>query len=100
MAARAASRATARPRGVCGVAPPLLADCDESPSEGARRRRERTRRAALREINQSYSILSGAAGFKVNLANSLLGIFNVRFHLGSAGLADRATPLVGVEYGF
>jgi hypothetical protein len=30
----------------------------------------------------------------------LLGIFNVRFHLGSGGLADRATPLAGLEYGF
>lgn len=48
----------------------------------------------------SYSVLTGAAGFKVNVANRLLGIFNVRFHLGSGGLADRATPLVGVEYGF
>jgi hypothetical protein len=36
----------------------------------------------------------------VNLAGRLLGIFNVRFHLGSNGLADRATPLVGLEYGF
>lgn len=48
----------------------------------------------------SYSILTGSAGFKVNVANRLLGIFNVRFHLGSGGLADRATPLVGLEYGF
>lgn len=51
-------------------------------------------------ITASYSIMTGAAGFKVNLAQRLLGIFNVRFHLGSGGLADRATPLVGLEYGF
>jgi len=48
----------------------------------------------------TYSITSGAAGFKVNLARGILATFNLRFKLGSAGLADRASPLVGVEYGF
>jgi hypothetical protein len=51
-------------------------------------------------VTTTYSIHAGAAGFKINLAQRLLGTFNVRFHLGSGGLADRASPLVGIEYGF
>lgn len=51
-------------------------------------------------VTATYSITAGSVGFKINLAQRLLGTFNVRFHLGSSGLADRATPLVGVEYGF
>lgn len=51
-------------------------------------------------VTTTYSINAGTAGFKINLAQRLLGTFNVRFHLGSGGLADRATPMVGLEYGF
>jgi hypothetical protein len=51
-------------------------------------------------VTTTYSIHAGSAGFKINLADRLLATFNVRFHLGSNGLADRAAPLIGVEYGF
>ncbi len=51
-------------------------------------------------VTSTYSIETGAAGFKINVARRLLATFNVRFNLGSAGLAYRAAPLVGVEYGF
>lgn len=51
-------------------------------------------------VTTTYSINAGAAGFKINLAQRLLATFNVRFHIGSGGLADRASPLLGIEYGF
>ncbi len=50
--------------------------------------------------NSTYSITTGSAGFKLNIAKRILANFNLRFELGSAGLADRASPLLGIEYGF
>ncbi len=49
---------------------------------------------------RSYAILNGAAGMKFALRNSLLANFNIRFSAGMDGLADRVTPLLGIEYGF
>jgi hypothetical protein len=48
----------------------------------------------------SYAILNGAAGMKFALRDGLLVNFNIRFSAGSGGLADRFTPLLGIEYGF
>jgi hypothetical protein len=48
----------------------------------------------------TFSILNGAAGFKVNIARRVLATFNLRFRLGRNGLVDRVSPLIGLEYGF
>src|SRR5262245_66032717 len=48
----------------------------------------------------SYWISNGSAGLKLALRDGLLANFNVRFNIGGQGLADRATPLVGLEYTF
>ena len=37
---------------------------------------------------------------KLALREGLLANFNVRFRVGGEGLADRATPLIGIEYTF
>jgi hypothetical protein len=51
-------------------------------------------------VTESYSLASGAAGFKFNPVGRLLDDFNILFKLDSAGLRDDVTPLVGVEYAF
>ncbi|HSD67001.1 MAG TPA: hypothetical protein VLF95_09885 [Vicinamibacteria bacterium] len=51
-------------------------------------------------VNESYSLASGAAGLKLNPVGRLLVDFNVLFRLDSAGLRDKVTPLVGIEYAF
>jgi hypothetical protein len=43
---------------------------------------------------------SAAVGFKTNVRGSLLIDFNLRFTLGTNGLSDKVTPLVGIEYSF
>jgi len=48
----------------------------------------------------TFTAASGSIGFKVNIAGRLLANFNVRFKLSDAGLVDRASPLLGLEYGF
>jgi hypothetical protein len=50
--------------------------------------------------SQSYLVSSGSAGMKFALREGLLANFNMRFRIGGEGLADRATPLVGIEYTF
>ena len=50
--------------------------------------------------NSTFSTSAGAIGLKVNIARRVLANFNVRFKIGDAGLVDRASPLVGLEYGF
>ena len=49
---------------------------------------------------ESFWSSSGAVGFKANLRGRLLVDFNLRFNVGNAGLTDRVTPLIGLEYGF
>jgi hypothetical protein len=49
---------------------------------------------------RSYLIRNGAAGLKFAFRDGLLANFNVRFSASNDGLADRVTPLVGIEYGF
>jgi len=59
--------------------------------------------AVLNDITfdrQSFWSSSAALGFKANLAARLLIDFNLRFTLGTNGLTDRVTPLIGMEYGF
>ncbi len=50
--------------------------------------------------SRSYLISNGSAGMKLALREGLLANFNVRFRVGGEGLADRATPLIGIEYTF
>jgi hypothetical protein len=49
---------------------------------------------------QSFNLVNGAVGVKVNLVSSLLLDFNVLFALDDAGLRDKVTPLIGFEYTF
>lgn len=50
--------------------------------------------------NESYNLLSGAVGFKLNVVQSLLVDVNLLFNLDNNGLRDKITPLVGFEYAF
>jgi hypothetical protein len=50
--------------------------------------------------DRNYVICNGAAGMKFAFRDGLLANFNVRFSAGGDGLADRVTPLVGIEYVF
>jgi hypothetical protein len=50
--------------------------------------------------SDSFWASSAAVGFKANLHGRLLVDFNLRFTIGSNGLTDRVTPLIGFEYGF
>ena len=51
-------------------------------------------------FRESFWISSAALGFKANLKGSFLVDFNLRFTVGSNGLTDRVTPLIGIEYAF
>ena len=48
----------------------------------------------------SFNIINGAIGVKVNVGGNLLVDFNVLFKLNDAGLRDNVTPLIGIEYAF
>jgi len=50
--------------------------------------------------SDSFNMLSGAVGFKVNAFQRLLLDANVLFALDHNGVRDRITPLVGFEYSF
>lgn len=59
--------------------------------------------ASLRDLQfqtASFWTTSGSVGLKANLAPRLLINFNLRFAIGKAGLTDRITPLLGVEWAF
>jgi hypothetical protein len=49
---------------------------------------------------ESFWASSAAVGFKANLYGRLLVDFNLRFTVGTNGLTDRVTPLIGFEYSF
>ncbi|HXK08153.1 MAG TPA: hypothetical protein VMT70_00775 [Vicinamibacteria bacterium] len=51
-------------------------------------------------VTDSYNLANGAAGLKLNLFGRLLLDANVTFRLDTAGLRDKVTPLVGIEYAF
>ena len=46
------------------------------------------------------SVVNGAIGMKVNAVGTLLVTFNMLFRVNDAGLRTKATPLIGMEYGF
>jgi hypothetical protein len=48
----------------------------------------------------SFNMLSGSIGMKVNVVDRLLAEFNVLFSLDQNGLRDKVTPLVGFQYTF
>jgi hypothetical protein len=50
--------------------------------------------------SESFWQSSAAVGFKANLHGRLLVDFNLRFTVGTNGLTDRVTPLIGFEYSF
>lgn len=54
----------------------------------------------LRFDTASFWASSGAVGLKTNVAPRLLIDFNLRFALNGAGLTDRVTPLLGLEWSF
>ena len=54
----------------------------------------------VRFENESYNLLSGAVGFKLNVVESLLIDMNILFNLDDNGLRDKITPLIGFEYAF
>jgi hypothetical protein len=59
--------------------------------------------SAFRQIafnTESFSVLNGAVGFKVNVGGNLLIDFNLLFKLNDSGLRDNLTPLFGIEYSF
>src|SRR5262249_52474750 len=49
---------------------------------------------------QSFNELTGALGFKINIAGRLLLDTNLLFALDDHGVRDKVTPLVGFEYSF
>jgi hypothetical protein len=51
-------------------------------------------------FHESFWASSAAVGFKANVSGRLLVDFNLRFTIGTNGLSDRVTPLIGIEYGF
>ena len=48
----------------------------------------------------SFNMMSGSIGMKINLVDRLLAQFNVLFALDQHGLRDKVTPLVGFQYTF
>jgi hypothetical protein len=54
----------------------------------------------IRFNTQSYWTAAGGFGLKGNLAPRMLVTFNLRFALTDAGLTDRLSPLVGLEWAF
>jgi len=50
--------------------------------------------------NDSFNEVNGALGLKLNLVQQLLLDVNVLFKLNNAGLRDKVTPLLGLEYTF
>jgi hypothetical protein len=54
----------------------------------------------LRFDTTSFWASSGSIGMKANVARRLLIDFNLRFALNHAGLTDRVTPLLGMEWAF
>ena len=50
--------------------------------------------------HESFNLLSGATGIKINALGRLLITGNLLFALDDHGVRARVTPLIGVEYGF
>ncbi len=56
--------------------------------------------AETRLRTESYNLLSGSTGAKVNIARQVLLTANVIFRLNDAGLKANVVPLVGLSYSF
>ena len=54
----------------------------------------------IRFVNGSFDVIDGAVGLKFNAGGKLLIDLNVLFKLNNAGLRDKVTPLLGLEYSF
>lgn len=54
----------------------------------------------IRFVTESYWASSAGFGLKGNLASRMLVTFNLRFAMADAGLTDRLSPLLGVEWAF
>jgi hypothetical protein len=50
--------------------------------------------------HESFNLLSGATGIKINALGRLLITGNLLFALDDHGVRARVTPLIGLEYGF
>jgi len=48
----------------------------------------------------ALNVLNGSFGMKANVGGTVLVTFNLQFKLNDAGVRAKATPLVGLEYGF
>jgi hypothetical protein len=48
----------------------------------------------------SFNLVNGAIGFKLNVVKRLLVGVNLLFKVNDSGLRDKVTPLVGFEYSF
>ncbi len=55
---------------------------------------------SVRFTKASYNVFDGAVGLKANPGGGLLLDLNIAFKLNDAGLRDRVTPLLGIEYSF
>lgn len=51
-------------------------------------------------VTDSFLVLNGAVGCKINVAGEVLLDFNLLFNLNDNGLQDKVTPLIGMEYSF
>jgi len=51
-------------------------------------------------VSENFWSTSGSVGLKANLVGRLLINCNLRFALNHAGLTDRLTPLIGMEWAF
>ena len=51
-------------------------------------------------VNGSFDVIDGAFGLKFNAGGKLLIDLNVLVKLNNAGLRDKVTPLLGLEYSF
>ena len=51
-------------------------------------------------IRDRFNELSAAAGVKLNLFGRLLLDLNLLMPLNNAGLRDKVSPLIGIEYAF
>jgi len=52
------------------------------------------------KATESFDIINGSAGVKVNLGKNLLATFNGLFRMNNGGLRDNFSPLFGLSYTF
>jgi len=47
---------------------------------------------------QSYEVMSGSAGFKINPGGNFIVTVNALFRLNHTGLRSKVAPLIGLSY--